>query len=272
MLAGTAGLLKRLDFTTYLRAAVYAAYEIRLEGKLQHGPMPQHVGAILDGNRRFAKQKRLPQLTMGYQEGAHKVDDMLRWCDEFRIPVVTLWALSTSNLLREEDELSGLLAVLGAKVVDIAERESKKAVARRVRAIGRREILPDFVRKAIQEAERLTANNGPYQLNIAIAYDGRLEIAEAVSRLVSARQATQGKDEPSKITPEEIETYLYTSGLPDPDLIIRTSGEVRLSGFLLWQSAYSEFYFCDAHWPSFRRIDFLRALRSYQQRQRRFGR
>jgi len=205
----------------------------------------------------------------GHRRGAAKIDELLGWCAELQIPVVTLWLLSTENLDRDPEEVGALLEVIEEKVSDLV------AAGRwRIRALGALELLPDTTRGVLARAvERSLGREGP-SLNIAVGYGGRQEIADATKRLLEA-YAAEGIDlaeAAKRITPDEIANWLYTAGLPDPDLIIRTSGEVRLSGFLLWQSAHSEYYFCDPYWPDFRRIDFLRAVREYQQRHRRFGR
>ena len=208
-----------------------------------------------------------------YRVGAAKLDEVLAWCVDLGIPAVTLWACSTENLGRAPEELRGLLSVIENKLSALAGDPRIHRRRIRVQAVGKLELLPDSTLAAIRRAEQATAGYADAVLTFALAYGGRQEIADAVRRLVRDRAKQGGTlDEiVDAVTQEEISRYLYAPDLPDPDLIIRTSGEVRLSGFLLWQSAYSEFYFCDVHWPEFRKIDFLRALRSYQQRDRRFG-
>jgi short-chain Z-isoprenyl diphosphate synthase len=187
--------------------------------------------------------------------------------------MVTIWILSTENLQRPPEELEGLLRLIEAKMRDVAQDPKVHAKRMRIRAIGNLEMLPSSLQDAIQQAEQATRGYDGFHLNVAVGYGGRQEIVDAVRRLLREREAlgmplAQAIDE---VTADSVSKYLYTYDLPDPDLIVRTSGELRLSGFLLWQSAYSEFYFCDAYWPAFRRIDLLRAIRSYQQRERRFG-
>lgn len=248
---------------------LYRAYERRLETEVKNAPLPQHVGVILDGNRRWARAMGYANAAEGHRRGADKIDELLRWCDELSIPVVTMWLLSTENLSRDPEEIDELLQVIEDKVhaLSLSGRW-------RVRALGTLDLLPDLTRERIERAsERSLGGDGPL-LNVAVGYGGRQEIADATKRLLES-YAEEGMDlaeAAKRITPEEIARNLYTAGLPDPDLIIRTSGEVRLSGFLLWQSAHAEYYFCDPFWPDFRRIDFLRAVREYQQRHRRFGR
>jgi short-chain Z-isoprenyl diphosphate synthase len=240
------------------RGLLYRLYARRLEAEVRGRPAPRHVGIILDGNRRWARaQGRAP--VDAYRLGAAKLDEVLAWCVDLGIPAVTLWACSTENLARAPEELRGLLSVIENKLSALAG--DPRIHRRRIRV------------QAIRRAEQATAGYADAVLTFALAYGGRQEIADAVRRLVRDRAKQGGTlDEiVDAVTQEEISRYLYAPDLPDPDLIIRTSGEVRLSGFLLWQSAYSEFYFCDVHWPEFRKIDFLRAIRSYQQRDRRFG-
>ena len=252
---------------------LYYLYTRRLEAEVRRRPMPQHVGIILDGNRRWARAQGLRDPIEAYRVGAEKLDEVLAWCADLAIPAVTLWACSTENLTRAPEEVQGLLSVIEAKLNAVADDPRIHRRRVRVRVVGKLDLLPDSTLTAARRAEEATAEYGELALTFALAYGGRQEIADAVQRLVRdrAKQGASIEEIVEGVTQEEIGRYLYTADLPDPDLIIRTSGEVRLSGFLLWQSAYSEFYFCDVHWPAFRRIDFLRAIRSYQQRDRRFG-
>ena len=253
---------------------VYRVYERGLDRAIRHGPIPQHVGVILDGNRRFARKAGLSEVTDGHRRGADKVEELVGWCDDLKIPAVTLWALSTDNFKRGPDELKAIFGLIEEKVAAFSDDSSVTARRRRVRMVGRRELLPQSTQDAIARAEEATANDGPYELLVAIGYGGREEITDAVRRMLADRIRNGDSLEgiASGIEPDEISRYLYAPDIPDPDLIIRTSGELRLSGFLLWQSAYSEYYFCDVFWPEFRRIDFLRAVRSYADRERRRGR
>lgn len=253
---------------------VYRIYERELDRAIRRGPIPQHVGVILDGNRRFARKAGLSTVTDGHRRGADKVEELIGWCDDLQIPAVTLWALSTDNFRRGPDELKAIFNLIEEKVVAFSEDTSGRPRRRRVRMVGRRELLPQSTQDAIARAEEATAGDGPYELLVAVGYGGREEITDAVRRMLADRirngESLEGIA--SGIEPDEISRYLYAPDIPDPDLIIRTSGELRLSGFLLWQSAYSEYYFCDVFWPEFRRIDFLRAVRSYADRERRRGR
>ncbi len=252
---------------------LYYLYERRLLRQVRRRPVPRHVGIILDGNRRYARERGLADPLEAYTLGARKLDDVLEWCAQLSIPAVTLWVFSTENLKRSAAEVSGILSAVEAKLSQLARTPRIHRLGVRVRAVGKLDALPDSTLSAIRAAEQATAAHRALVLTIAVAYGGREEIADAVRALLRER-AKQGDDLEAiieGISQEAIARYLYTADLPDPDLIIRTSGEIRLSGFLLWQSAYSEFYFCDIHWPAFRKIDFLRAVRAFQARERRFG-
>jgi short-chain Z-isoprenyl diphosphate synthase len=264
---GPSATLVNVSFTP--RDLLYRTYERRLESVVRHGPLPAHVGVILDGNRRWARAMGYEDAAEGHRQGAAKIDELLGWCAELRIPVVTLWLLSTENLERDPDEVGVLLDVIEEKVRSLS-RDKRWSV----RALGTLELLPERTREVLAEAVETSKDREGLLLNVAVGYGGRQEIADATRRLLeSYAEDGLALDEAAKrVAPDEIARFLYTAGLPDPDLIIRTSGEVRLSGFLLWQSAHSEFYFCDPYWPDFRRIDFLRAVREYQQRHRRYGR
>jgi short-chain Z-isoprenyl diphosphate synthase len=260
--------------TSLLLRFLYWIYECRLLNQLKQRPMPRHIGIILDGNRRHARKRGLSDPCEIYQRGAEKLDDILDWCAELRIPAVTLWVFSTENLKRSQAEVSGILSAIEAKVAALAHDPFMHQKRVRVQAIGRLDLLPESVVAAIRAAETATAQYNLMTLTIAVGYGGREEIADAVRSFVKmlARQGASLSDVIERITPETIACHLYAADLPDPDLIIRTSGEIRLSGFLLWQSVHSEFYFTDVLWPAFRKVDFLRAIRAYQARNRRFGR
>jgi short-chain Z-isoprenyl diphosphate synthase len=253
---------------------LYWLYAFRLRREIRAHSVPRHVGIILDGNRRYARKHRLTHPRVAYELGAEKLDDVLAWCVDIAIPAVTLWVCSIDNLKRSKAEVSDILAAVEAKIGVLAKDPAIHRHRVRVKAVGRLDLLPPSTLTVLREAERATAENDALILTIAIAYGGREEIADAVRDLVrdKVRHGADLEALIDGITPLAIDSYLYTVGLPDPDLIIRTSGEIRLSGFLLWQSAHSEFYFSDVNWPEFRKIDFLRAIRSFQQRSRRFGR
>jgi short-chain Z-isoprenyl diphosphate synthase len=252
---------------------IYRIYESRLRSQVCAGPLPRHIGLILDGNRRYARRHRLTKPAEIYGAGADKLDDLLEWCVELGIPAITLWVFSTDNLSRPAEEVCGILAAIEKKMTLLAEDPEIHRRRVRVCAMGRLAALPTSIQKAVRAAEAATSGYERMRLTIAAAYGGREEITDAVQALLRAQQR-QGR-RPDEIiegvTPDAIGRYLYAPDLPDPDLIIRTSGEIRLSGFLLWQSAYSEFYFTDVFWPAFRRIDLLRAIRDFQRRHRRFG-
>ncbi|HLJ59410.1 MAG TPA: polyprenyl diphosphate synthase [bacterium] len=239
---------------------------------LRRGRLPRHIGLILDGNRRYAREAGLSGAEV-YRLGAGKIDDVLQWSHTLGISEVTVWVLSIDNLERPPDEVEPFLRVIEAKLRELARHPATIACRRHIRAVGRLSVLPASLRQAIDEAERATADHTRCQLNLAVGYSGRQEIADAVVALIRARlKPGMTVDElVAEATPEEIGQRVYANGSDDPDLIIRTSGEIKLSGFLLWQGVYSEYYFCDVPWPVFRRVDLLRALRSYQHRDRRFG-
>jgi short-chain Z-isoprenyl diphosphate synthase len=252
---------------------LYYLYARQLARSIRAGPRPRHIGIILDGNRRYGRSHGIVEPRAVYDLGADKLDEVLEWCGEFAIPAVTLWVFSTENFRRSPAEVSGILGSVAAKLTALAEDPAIHRRRVRVRAIGCLALLPPSLLDAISAAERATARYDGLELNIAVAYGGRQEIADAVRALLSclAQHQVSLAEAIDRITPEAIASHLYTAGLPDPDLIIRTSGEIRLSGFLMWQSVHSEFYFTDVLWPAFRKIDFLRAIRAYQERRRRYG-
>jgi short-chain Z-isoprenyl diphosphate synthase len=246
---------------------VYAAYERRLLASLDRTRIPRHVGVILDGNRRWAAVQGSTS-AHGHRAGAQKIEDFLGWCEEVGVEVVTLWLLSTDNLARPSTELEPLLEIIESTVAALASQGDW-----RVHPVGALDLLPAQTAEALKKAEADTAARPGLLVNVAVGYGGRREVVDAVRALLSdaAAKGTSLDDLASVLDVEHIAEHLYTAGQPDPDLVIRTSGEQRLSGFLLWQSAHSEFYFCEAYWPDFRRVDFLRALRAYAARGRRFG-
>ncbi|MEM2875045.1 MAG: polyprenyl diphosphate synthase [Candidatus Hadarchaeales archaeon] len=233
------------------------------------GRIPEHIAIILDGNRRYARDAGLDPLH-GYLLGARKLEEVLEWCQELGIKHVTVYAFSTENFERSEGEVNLLMDLFRRKFCEAARDPRIHRYRIRIRAIGDLNRLPESVRKAILEAESATEGYNGHTLNLAVGYGGRTELAQAVRRI--CERIERGELKPEQVDEELIGKHLYTSDLPDPDLVIRTSGEERLSGFLLWQSAYSELYFCEANWPEFTKLDFLRAIRTYQNRERRFGR
>ncbi|MEM8962113.1 MAG: polyprenyl diphosphate synthase [Acidobacteriota bacterium] len=269
-LAGTlAGMVKH-----WLKEPFYVFYLRRLRGKAENWRKPRHIGLIMDGNRRFARTTGLPSAISGHHRGAEKLREVLDWCSRVDIRVVTVWCFSIDNFQRSTDEVEGLLSLFETKTREMTEGETVHDRRIRVRYIGRLDLLPESLQEEIARLEAATAHYDRYTLNIAMAYGGREEITDAMRQWLRDQIANGRRPEEiaENLEANAIEPYLYTSGQPEPDLILRTSGEVRMSGFLLWQSAYSEFYFSDANWPAFREIDFLRALRAYDLRQRRFGR
>lgn len=245
----------------------YGVYERRLLSHLDPDRLPRHVGAIVDGNRRWAKDARMG-LEQGYLAGAAKVDEFLDWCHDLGVGTVTFWVLSTDNLHRPESELVSILAAVEGLVERLA------ADGRwRVRLLGSLDLLPAASRERLVAAAARSPLDGEMQVNVCVGYGGRQELTDAMRSLL-LEEAAKGRsleDVAHTLEVDHIAEHLYTKGQPDPDLVIRTSGEQRLSGFLLWQSVHSEFYFSDVLWPAFRRVDLLRAMRSYASRERRFG-
>lgn len=246
---------------------VYRLYERRLEASLSPDSIPRHVGVMCDGNRRWARSAGYQDVSNGHQKGADKIFELISWCREAGVEVVTLWLLSTDNLARPSSELGPLLKIIEATAQGLVEARCH------VNPVGALDLLPGETARVLKDAGETTADYPGLLVNVAVCYGGRREIADAVRSLLQ-EHATRGTtiEELAEILDvEHIAEHLYTAGQPDPDLVIRTSGEQRLGGFLLWQSTHSEFYFCDAYWPAFRKVDFLRALRSYAARHRRFG-
>ncbi|MEM6429054.1 MAG: polyprenyl diphosphate synthase [Deinococcota bacterium] len=253
---------------------LYWFYERRLFAEVVHaGKMPNHVGLILDGNRRFARSLGL-HTSRGHDLGAEKVHEVLTWCRELAIQHVTLWVFSTDNQNRDQAEVEHILNLLASEAVEQTEQGDLHKYQVKTTIIGDLAGMPEHVVKALRKLEQVTANYNKMFLNIAVGYGGREEITHAVRSWLRTKleQGETLEQVIGDLASEVIESHLYTAGFPDPDFVIRTSGELRMSGFLLWQTAYSEFYFCDVFWPSFRKLDFLRAIRSFQARQRRFGR
>ncbi len=249
-----------------IKSALYPLYEWRLVRALDFTKTPHHVGVILDGNRRWAKANPNNSDPNGHKAGANKIIEFLGWCDDADVRVVTLWLLSTDNFKRSSDEIEELLKIIGDTIDELA------ATGRwNIKAVGALDLLPPWLSEKLVGLKPI--RNDGVEVNVAISYGGRREIVDAVKSYLgeeekSGHSLDQAK---AKLTSDDISKFLYTAGQPDPELLIRTSGEQRLGGFLLWQSALSEFYFCEAYWPDFRRVDFLRALRAYSLRQRRFG-
>jgi short-chain Z-isoprenyl diphosphate synthase len=255
------------DWKQAIRRVLYPAYEARMVKALPHDRLPKHVGVMLDGNRRWARAVGA-DTAQGHRAGAANIEPLLCWCEETGVEVVTLWLLSTDNLNRPPHELEALLGIIGEAVDSLADQRRW-----RLHPVGALDLLPSSTARRLKEAEEATSDVDGLLVNIAVGYGGRREIADAVRSLLveHSTKGTSLEELAQTIDVEHIAEHLYTKGQPDPDLVIRTSGEQRLGGFLLWQSAKSEFYFCEAYWPDFRKVDFLRAIRAYAERERRFG-
>lgn len=249
---------------------VYRVYEGRLKAQVEKDTIPSHIGIILDGNRRWAADRGFSE-GLGHEEGANRAEELLDWCHELKIKTVTMYVLSTENLERTPEELSELFNLIQARLTRLLTDERIARYGVRVRAIGHLMLLPQSVRDLLKAIEEKTKDFSEHYLNIALAYGGRAEITDMVRSI--SQDVEAGKLTPDQINEDTIASKLYTAYLPnqEPDLIIRTSGEERMSGFLLWQGAYSELVFMDVFWPAFRFIDLLRAVRTYQKRRRRFG-
>jgi short-chain Z-isoprenyl diphosphate synthase len=255
-----------------LKDPLYRIYELRLRQGLARpdAQLPRHIAVLCDGNRRWARELGYSDVSVGYRVGAAKIAEMLRWCQDAGIEMATVYLLSTENLRRDPDEIAALIEI----ITDVVEEICAPANRWSVRTVGDLELIGEDAARRLREAVESTHGDGRFHVNVAVAYGGRQEIADAVRALLSKKLANGATPEEmvEAVTVEAISENLYTSGQPDPDLLIRTSGEQRLSGFLLWQSAYSEMWFTEAYWPAFRRVDFLRALRDYSARHRRYGR
>lgn len=255
----------------FLRAiGAYAVYEKWLDRQVRKRPIPEHLGVILDGNRRWAIARSGIEYE-GHRIGAKTSQDFLEWCLDLKIKTITLYAFSIENFNRPKREVDTILSIIEEEGKRLLKDQRLHQNQIRVKALGRVDLLPKSLQEILREIEDATESYDKNYLNIALAYGGRTEIIDAARKI--ARDVGEGSVKPEEIDEQFFMKYLYTAHLPNPypDLIIRTSGEERLSGFLLWQSAYSEFCFLDVYWPEFRRIDLLRAVRTYQQRKRRYG-
>ena len=249
---------------------LYSMYERKLEREIKNGEIPGHIAVILDGNRRWAHRYTISE-GIGHFRGADAVENLLDWCEELGIRIVTLYVLSAENMHRDNDELAGLYDLIKTRLHKLYNDPRIHRDQMRVHAIGRIEQLPSSIQDILAKLDEATVNYNRRYLNVAIAYGGQREMVDAVKKI--AAQIRDGSLDIDDISSDIIESNLYTSYLPQPspDMILRTSGEQRLSGFLLWQSAYSELIFLDILWPEFRKIDLLRSVRIFQRRRRRMG-
>ncbi len=252
-------------------SGLYRLYSKKLEKDVKNGDIPNHLALILDGNRRWAK-RHLSMVRDGHWRGADAVENLLDWCEELDIKIITLYALSAENLERPDEELDYLFELIEKRLEKLYRDPRIHRNKMRVKGIGRIDLLPDSIKDVLGRLDEATKGYDGRFLNVALAYGGQNELVDAVKKIGSKIQSGRlGIDEIDK---KEIESNLYTSYLPQssPDMILRTSGEKRLSGFLMWQSVYSELVFLDIFWPEFRKIDLMRAIRTYQRRKRRMGR
>lgn len=249
---------------------VYKLYEKWLWYQVKDGIRPEHIAIILDGNRRWASGRQLNPW-VGHHYGAEKVEDLLRWCLNLDVKSITLYSFSTENFRRLPQEVDEIMQIAELKLRKLLKDENIHKHRVRVKVIGRLNLLPKHMQEIVRQVEEVTKDYKDHFLNVALAYSGREEIVDAARKI--AQKVERGELTPKGINKHLFERHLYTAHLPkqDPDLIIRTSGEERLSGFLIWQCAYSELCFLDIYWPDFRKIDLLRAVRTYQRRKRRFG-
>lgn len=248
---------------------LYSIYEWYISRNLDPDKMPRHIAIIMDGNRRYSKMQGHIKAIEGHKRGVDTLENVLEWCVDLGIDIVTVYAFSTENFKRKDEEVNDLMKLFVDSFLSISTNKKIHKNEVKVKAVGKLDLFPVEVRKAIENAEENTEHYNKRLINIAMGYDGRIEIVDALKKI--AIKVQNGELNPEDINEEMINNNLYTAGLQDPNLVIRTSGEERLSGFLLWQSSYSELYFTDSLWPELRKVDFLRAIRSYSERQRRFG-
>jgi len=247
---------------------IYKLYEKKLSSEIKNQPIPNHIAIILDGNRRGSEKLGL-EYEEGYHLGAKKLEEVLDWCWELGVKIITCWVFSTDNFSRPEDQVKSIMKL--AKEYLQKFREDKRVHKNKIqlKVLGRTNMLPTEVQEEIKKTEKATENYDNFKFNLCMAYGGRAEIVDALKEIIIKAKNNEIKIE--EVDEDLIASHLYTVGNPDPDLIIRSSGEERLSGFLLWQAAYSEYYFADVYWPLFRKIDLWRAIRTFQGRKRRYG-
>ncbi|HEY4006216.1 MAG TPA: polyprenyl diphosphate synthase [Pseudonocardia sp.] len=263
---GSAGRVAR-RVARWASKPAYRLYTNRLRRSLVVGPLPAHVGLIMDGNRRWARQMGMADTSMGHHAGAEHIENVLGWCEAVGIEHVTVFVCSTENLHRRgTTEIAFLMRVIEQVV---APRLAHPGLRWRVRLAGMLDALPDTTARALKDAVEATRDRRAGEVTLAVGYGGRQEVVDALRELLyeRARAGQSLRELATSVSIDDIAPYLYTAGQPDPELIIRTSGEQRMSNFLLWQSAYAQLHFCEAYWPAFREVDFLRALRGYRARQ-----
>ncbi len=256
------------DLSRAISSTAYQTYEKRLIREVLTMPVPHHVAIIMDGNRRYARDFGM-LVAEGHDKGRQKLEDVLEWCVEIGVKMLTVYAFSTENVGRSKAEVDTLMRMFVENFRRLGDDQRVHKNKIRVRVLGQRELLPKDLQEAIEYAEKKTEAYDKYNFNLAVGYGGREEIVQGIKKLAVA--VKEGRLKVDDINEETFSKFLYTKDMPDPDLILRTSGEERISNFLLWQLAYSELYFSDIYWPGFRKIDFLRAVRSFQLRKRRFG-
>jgi len=250
------------------KSSLEKVYETYLQNRISEGPTPAHIAIILDGNRRFAMEHGI-EITKGHALGGERLKDVAKWCNDLGVKILTLYVFSTDNFKRDKTEVNHLMGLFEKYFREAGDNEEVHKNRVKIKAIGQLDLLPVKVREAIAYVEAKTRDYDGYLLNVAIAYGGREEIIHAIKKI--ALEAKNNGLDIERIDERLVSKHLYTSGAPDPDLVLRTSGEERISNFLIWQLAYSELYFKDVYWPEFSRIDFLRAILTYQKRRRRFG-
>ena len=247
----------------------YSLYENDLEKHVREGEMPKHIAIIMDGNRRYAVEVLDAEPNEGHRLGKEKLNEVVHWCLNLNIKCLTLYAFSVENFNREKSEVDHIMDLLEQSLYELADDKEVHKYRMGFKVIGDMSLLPENIIKAKEYAEERTKDYHDFMMTMAIAYGGRQDITNAVRRI--SERVRDGELDIDDIDEDLVSSYISTSDVPDPDLILRTSGEIRVSNFLLWQMAYSEFYFTDVYWPGFRYIDLLRAIRTYQQRKRRFG-
>lgn len=258
----------RSSLYRFLSRKINDFLDYRLMEEIKQYPLPKHIAIIMDGNRRFAQGLGL-SLEAGHILGKEKMEEVLDWCFDLNVPILTIYAFSTENFKRSQKEVRTLMLLLKQEL-DKAKEDSRIHQNKiRIRILGHLESLPRTLQQSAKSIMDITKTYKNYQLNIALAYGGREEIIHAIQHM--GNDIKKGKLEVKNISEQTVTSYLYTKDLPDPDLILRTSGEERISNFLLWQLAYSELYFSDVYWPALQKRDFLLAIRSYQHRKRRYG-